>query len=144
MNKGETMSREALLIDYEYCSGCRSCELACRNEHDIPEGCWGIRVREEEPWKLPDGAWNWDYIPVPTSLCDLCADRRSQGLEAMCVQSCQAKVIEVVPFAEIAERMEALGPRTVVFRPEGRGGRRDRLDEAQGAEGEAPWAGYLL
>ena len=54
------MSENALLVHYAYCSGCRSCELACRNEHDLPEGCWGIRVREEEPWQLPDGTWNWD------------------------------------------------------------------------------------
>ena len=29
-----------LLINYEYCSGCRSCELACKNAHDIPLGAW--------------------------------------------------------------------------------------------------------
>lgn len=111
------MSANALLIDYEYCSGCRSCELACRNEHDIPEGCWGIRVREEEPWTMPDGTWNWDYVPVPTGLCDLCEGRMADGLEPMCVQSCQAKVMEVGPVGELAARMAEKGRRVVIFKP---------------------------
>lgn len=111
------MSENALLVHYAYCSGCRSCELACRNEHDLPEGCWGIRVREEEPWQLPDGTWNWDYLPVPTSLCDFCADRTAAGLEPMCVQSCQAKVIETGPAQDLLARMAQLGKKTVVLRP---------------------------
>ena len=26
------MTQKALYIDYEFCSGCYSCEVACRNE----------------------------------------------------------------------------------------------------------------
>ena len=26
------MTQKALYIDYEFCSGCHSCEVACRNE----------------------------------------------------------------------------------------------------------------
>lgn len=67
------MEGYALFVDYEWCSGCKSCELACRNEHDIPRGQWGIRVLEDKPWKMDDGSMNWNYIPVPSALCDLCA-----------------------------------------------------------------------
>ena len=35
-----------LLIDNYWCTGCHTCEIACRNEHDLEPGCWGIRVRE--------------------------------------------------------------------------------------------------
>ena len=111
------MNGNALLVNYAYCSGCRSCELACRNEHELPEGCWGIRVKEEEPWQLPDKTWNWDYVPVPTGLCDLCEHRTEKGLEPMCVQSCQAKVIEVGSVQSLSARMEELGSKTVVFLP---------------------------
>ena len=56
------MEGYALFVDYEWCSGCKSCELACRNEHDIPRGQWGIRVLEDKPWKMDDGSMNWNYI----------------------------------------------------------------------------------
>ena len=111
------MAQKGLLIHYQFCSGCRSCELACRNEHDFPEGVWGIRVREEEPWKLPDGSWNWDYIPVPTALCDLCAEREAAGHEPMCVQSCQAKVMRMGTLEELSAIAADKGNKVVVFVP---------------------------
>ena len=33
-----------LLIDYEYCTGCYSCEVACKNELKLPHGKWGIKL----------------------------------------------------------------------------------------------------
>ena len=33
-----------LLINYEYCTGCMSCEMACSVEHDIPVGQYGIKM----------------------------------------------------------------------------------------------------
>ena len=35
----------------------------------------------------------------------------------MCVQSCQAKVIETGPAQDLLARMAQLGKKTVVFRP---------------------------
>ena len=35
-----------LYIDYEWCSGCHSCELACKQEHSLKTDEWGIRVME--------------------------------------------------------------------------------------------------
>ena len=65
----------ALLIDHEYCTGCRSCEIACRNAHEETMGAeqWGIHVHEEGPWKLTEKKWEWEYLPFPTHLCDLCS-----------------------------------------------------------------------
>lgn len=110
------MEGNALYVDYEFCSGCKSCELACRNEHDYPRGEWGIKVFEEKPWQAQDGSWNWDYIPVPTNLCDLCKDRTEKGLQPSCVQHCQAKVLEYGTYAELMERMAAK-PKSAIFRP---------------------------
>ena len=74
------MTHYGLLIDNEYCTGCHSCEVACKNEHDLPLGQWGIKVLELGPWKLMDGKhWEYRYVPVPTSYCDLCADRVEAG-----------------------------------------------------------------
>lgn len=109
--------KNGLLIDYRYCSGCHSCEIACKNEHDIPLGAWGIKVAEDGPWKLPDGSWHWDCLPVPTEICDLCADRVAQGKEPSCVQHCQAKAMRYGTVAELAEVAEGIGRKTVIFLP---------------------------
>ena len=44
------MTTYGLLIDYEYCTGCQSCEVSCKEEHGYPVGKWGIRVVDEGPW----------------------------------------------------------------------------------------------
>ena len=106
-----------LLINYEYCSGCHSCELACKNVHDIPLGMWGIKVSADGPWQLPDGRWHFDNVPIPTELCDLCADRVAQGKMPSCVQHCQAHVMEYGPLEELAKQAAELGRKAVIFRP---------------------------
>lgn len=98
-----------LLIDYEYCSGCQSCEVTCKEEHNYPVGKWGIKVLEEGPWEIEDGSgvFNYNYIPVPTDLCDLCAERVSAtGKEPMCVHHCLANVITYGPIDELAEKLK--------------------------------------
>ena len=49
------------------CTGCRSCEIACRNAHEETMGAeqWGIHVHEEGPWKLTEKKWEWEYLPFP-------------------------------------------------------------------------------
>lgn len=32
------MSDYGMLVDYEYCTGCHACEVACKQEHRIPAG----------------------------------------------------------------------------------------------------------
>ena len=84
------MAEYGLLIDYEYCTGCESCVVACKEEHGFPVGKWGIRVLDDGPWQKDDSGeggncFNWNKIPVPTDLCDLCADRvAGQGRPSMC------------------------------------------------------------
>lgn len=103
------MSKEAygLLIDYEYCSGCQSCEVTCKETHNYPVGKWGIRVLEEGPWEIEDGTgvFDYNYVPVPTDLCDLCVARTSKGREPACVHHCLANVITYGPIVELAEKM---------------------------------------
>ena len=36
------MAEYGLLIDYEYCTGCETCVVACKEEHGFPVGKWGI------------------------------------------------------------------------------------------------------
>ena len=111
------MSKIALLIDYGWCSGCHSCELACRNELELGVGEWGIKILEDGPRLLKDGTYEWNYVPVPTSLCNGCAQRVSEGRAPACVQTCQGKVMYYGTPQEMASKMEEIGQKAVIFLP---------------------------
>lgn len=99
------MARYGLLIDYEYCTGCHSCEMACNMEHDIPVGQWGIKLAEIGPWQIEGDKWQYSYIPVPTEQCNLCGERVAAGKLPACVHHCQADVMKFGPIDELAEEM---------------------------------------
>ncbi len=94
-----------MLVDYEYCTGCHSCEVSCKQRFELGSDEWGIKVAENGPWKYGEGNWEWDYIPIPTDVCDLCADRREAGKKPLCEQHCQALVIQVGPLDELQKKM---------------------------------------
>jgi Fe-S-cluster-containing dehydrogenase component len=106
----------AMIIDYGFCTGCRSCEISCRNEHDIPLKEWGIKVMDSGPEKL-GGEWEWDFIPVPSRLCDLCVERLEDGNIPACELHCLAKVIEVVPLEKVAPKMAQRGKKMSCYLP---------------------------
>ena len=111
------MTQTALYIDYEFCSGCHSCEIACRNELELPVDAWGIKVLEDKPRQNPDGKWHWDYIAIPTELCDLCEERVASGELPSCVQHCQAKCLEYGTIEECAAKLAAKGNKAAVLIP---------------------------
>lgn len=104
------MAKYGLLIDYEYCTGCHSCEIACKEEHDFPVGKWGIHVLEDGPWQKCDENdegknFNWNFIATPTDLCDGCAKRVAKGKEPTCMHHCLANVITYGPLDELSEQL---------------------------------------
>lgn len=109
----------ALLIDHEYCTGCRSCEVACRNEHEdtISLKQWGIHVHEEGPWELEKDKFEWEYYAIPTHLCDLCADRINAGKEPTCVHHCLAFCMEYGTVEEMSKRAEEIGRSVIIYIP---------------------------
>ena len=107
----------ALLFNYQYCSGCNSCEIACRNHLGLGLGEWGIKLTEVKPFELADGKMEWIYQPVPTQLCDLCADRVAEGKKPACVHHCLSFCIEYGTVEEMAARAAELGERVSVFLP---------------------------
>ena len=111
------MSQNALYIDYEFCSGCHSCEIACRNELELPIEDFGMKLLEDKPRQHADGSWHWDYIAVPGELCDLCASRVEAGLLPSCVQCCQAKCLELGTIEECAAKLAAKGNKAAIFVP---------------------------
>jgi len=115
-------AKYALLIDYKYCSNCHSCEVACQEVKNLPKGTYGIIVLEKGPYKLQKGvledAWDWDYIPVPTSLCDLCADRLDEGKKPMCVKHCLSFCMDYGPMEELVKKAEGLGEKVMIIKPQ--------------------------
>ena len=100
------MPKKGLMIDYEYCTGCHSCEVACKQEHGYPVGKGGIHLNEIMT-TLPDGRLRIDYLPFPTAYCDLCAARTKKGEQPSCVKHCQASTMyydTVTELAKIADK----------------------------------------
>ena len=108
---------KGILINYEYCTGCHSCEIACRNELGLPMGQWGIKLLELGPWKKLDGKWETKFVPVPTSYCTLCDERVANGGVPSCALHCLANVIEYGTIEELAVKMEEKGSKCSVFLP---------------------------
>ena len=105
--------QKALIIDYKYCTGCHVCEVACRNEHGFALGQCGIKVPDARPEKTGDH-WSWNYVPVPTDLCDFCDARAAQGQDAACVHHCQSLCMRYGSVEELAPFLEEK-PKRVLF-----------------------------
>ena len=110
------MARYGLLIDYEYCTGCHTCEVACQMEHNLPVGQFGIKLAEIGPWQIEGDQWQYDYIPTPTEQCNLCGERVAKGKLPTCVQHCQAAVMKFGPVNQLVKEMENKG-HMVLFAP---------------------------
>ena len=103
-----------ILIDYEYCTNCHTCEVACKKVLDLPVGQYGIKVLEDGPRKNTLGKWEWTYLPLPTDLCDLCAERTAEGRLPSCVHHCQSGIRYYGTLEELAAKL-AEKPKMVLF-----------------------------
>ena len=100
------MGRKGLLIDYEFCTGCHTCEVACRMEHNLPADRWGIKLAQVGPWKNGEDDYTFIFMPIPTDLCDLCAERVAVGKQPTCAHHCLAQVIRYGDVADLATALE--------------------------------------
>jgi Fe-S-cluster-containing dehydrogenase component len=109
-------NKYGLLINYEYCTGCHSCEVACKKEHDFPTGEYGIKLLFDGIRKNIDGIWEYTYLPLPTHMCDLCADRVSEGRLPTCCHHCQSGIMWYDTVENLAELIKDK-PRSCIFTP---------------------------
>ena len=107
------MKQYALLIDHEACWGCRTCEVACKQENGAAEGINLIRVSEDGP-TVVDGKPFFMFLVNVCQHCDdpPCAEecpeeaiaRRPDGLVVMDYQRCTgcALCVDACPYNAIS------------------------------------------
>lgn len=81
--------RQALLVDWDRCVGCFTCEVACKQEH----GEKRIHVNMLGPVHGKDGETRMEAIPLATQSCDLCQSRLARGEDPACVNACPTKAL---------------------------------------------------
>ncbi len=81
------MSKLGLMIDYEYCTGCQSCEIACKNEHGFPLDKWGIKMMEFGPIEMDGEVGMETTCPSPpaSATCAPNASKRAAFPPARCI-----------------------------------------------------------
>lgn len=110
-----------LLINFGYCTGCHTCEVACQKAHGWNFDVFGIKLTQIGPMETDSDpmnrTWEWDYVPVPLDLCDLCEERVAEGKDPTCVHHCLAQVIEYGDIESLAKRAAEIGSKTAIYLP---------------------------
>ena len=104
---------KGILVNYEFCTGCHSCEVACRNERGLGKGEFGIKLAEIGPYEyrtdIDAGTpYEWVYNPTITKACDMCKARTEMGKMPSCVQACQAWCLYYGEVEELAKKMDGM------------------------------------
>ncbi|MFP4469034.1 MAG: DMSO/selenate family reductase complex B subunit [Bacteroidales bacterium] len=79
----------AFYFDADACSGCKTCQIACKDKNDLPLGVLWRRVYEVTggDWQRKGAAWAHNLYAYNVSLaCNHCK-------EPVCLKSCPAKAI---------------------------------------------------
>jgi len=92
-----------LYVNYEWCTGCHTCEDACKQERALEPGQYGIKVVEFSYEK--EGRRIIDNHPILTEHCTFCMDRVRNGDKPSCVQHCQSQCLQ---FGKVEELIKVL------------------------------------
>lgn len=108
------MMRTGMLINYDYCTGCHSCEVACRVEHGFADDEGGVIVKQVGPWEYAPDEFQYSFIPVITDQCDQCEARVTAGKAPTCVHHCQANVMAFGDAAALQDLVPE-GSKSVIY-----------------------------
>lgn len=84
------MSRLAFFFDSSTCSGCKTCQVACKDKNDLPVGQVWRRVYEVTGggWKKTGTSWTQNVFAYNLSLsCNHCED-------PICAKNCPTRAIQ--------------------------------------------------
>ena len=71
-----TVTQYAFFVDSDACSGCKTCQVACKDQHDLPAGVHWRRIFEVTAgaWQRKGSAWVADLAAYHLSVaCHHCA-----------------------------------------------------------------------
>ena len=117
------MDTHELIVDHESCWGCRTCEVACKQENHAPEGIRLIKVLEQGP-EIMDGQLEFVFRVSLCRHCDEppCAEvcpeeaitKREDGIVVLddekcngcgvCLDECPYDAIEFDPDMNVARK----------------------------------------
>ena len=97
-----------IMADLDRCVGCHACEIACKQEHDLPPGINWIKVLQVGPMNV-DGRFQMEFIPVMLVGCNICANRLSEGRTPACVVNCPTNALFEVNTADILRLLSSDG-----------------------------------
>ena len=83
------MTRLAFFFDSSTCSGCKTCQMACKDKNDLPVGQIWRRIYEVSGggWRKDGASWTQDVFAYNLSLsCNHCED-------PICARNCPTKAI---------------------------------------------------
>lgn len=117
------MEQKNIFVDLKYCIGCRSCEMACKQEHNIPVGVKRIHVAKIGPRKVGNKL-RMDFMPMRCRHCgkpaclDACPEnaitKRADGIVLIdqnlctgcmsCAEACPFGAVQLNPETQAAEK----------------------------------------
>ena len=96
------MAKFGFYFDAENCVGCRTCQVACKDVHDLPVG---TNYRYVRTYLTGEGFKPAGYhISLPLLGCDTCKPIRDGGEDCACVASCPQRVLEFGDIEELKAR----------------------------------------
>ena len=107
------MTGKGILVDYHWCCGCHTCEVACKQEHSFGETeLPGVKVFQLGPDDMA-GRLNVYWHPVFTDNCDLCAELTKRGERPACVKHCMTRCLEYGDVRKLAETASGKARQTI-------------------------------
>lgn len=124
------MAQKRLFVDFDYCIGCRACEVACKQENHIPVGIKWINVVQVGP-RMVGNKLKMDFIPMRCRHCvnapciEACPEKaiagRSDNIVLIdsdlctgcmaCTEACSFGAIQLNPQTQVAEKCTLCVPR---------------------------------
>ena len=109
----ETKSSVSVLVDLDRCTGCYSCQVACRQTNGYSYDEKWMKVIRQTPEPI-DGKLRLFHLPVPLAL-DKCAECIQREAPPLCAKVCLANALFVGPLEELAPMLHK--KHAVLFSP---------------------------
>lgn len=96
------MSQLGFYFDAESCIACHTCQVACKDTHDLPVG---TNYRVVRTFCTGEGVTPRIYhVSLSMPGCNLCSDLRECGDEPACVAACPMRCLEFGDIDELAAK----------------------------------------